>query len=459
VLTNCPAGGFPNLPGFFYHHSFHTGTAMTSNDRYQSCLETMYGLRRFGIILGLSTIRGILAGLGDPQNKFQIIHVAGTNGKGSVASALATIFRLAGYKAGLYTSPHLVRFNERIRINGRPISDNDVVTAYEAVRSVHRGDREPTFFEFSTAMAFHEFARRQVDWAIIETGMGGRLDATNIVHPALSIITNISLEHQEYLGDTLRRIAGEKAGIVKKGVPVVTGVSQKPALSAIFEQAEKMQAPVYRLGREFRIRRHPGGERFTYHGISGAAWKNMQAGLSGRYQAGNAALAAAACEILNTNNTARLPESEIRKGLLSNQWPGRLEFLKSDPTVLLDGAHNVAAIRALAGFLAERFSGKNITLVSGVLDDKAYPEMLDYLLPLCSRAVFTKPKIDRSLPPDALQKEAEKILRDITVIPDVAKAVNHAVRTSRPEDVVCISGSLYLVGEVKEGIEEGLVTL
>lgn len=430
---------------------------MISEDRYRSCLDTMYGLRRFGIILGLSTIRGILAGLGNPHEKFKVIHVAGTNGKGSVSSALATIFHLAGYRVGLYTSPHLVHFNERICINGRPISNSDVVASYDAVRSVHRGEREPTFFEFSTAMAFYEFSRQQVDWAIVETGMGGRLDATNIVRPALSLITNISLEHQAYLGNTLFRIAGEKAGIIKMGVPVVTGVSQKSALSAVLERAEKMQAPIYRLGKEFRIRRNSGGEHFTYYGISGLIWKHMQTALSGSYQAENAALATAACEILNAAGIARLSEPDIRKGLFSNRWPGRLEVLSDAPTVLLDGAHNVAAIRSLARFLAERYGGRNITLVSGVLDDKAYPEMFRCLLPLCSRAVFTQPKIDRSLPPAALRREAEKIIRDITVIPDVASALNHAIKTSGAKDVVCVAGSLYLVGEVKEAIEKGVV--
>jgi len=428
---------------------------MTSEDRYQSCLETMYGLRRFGIILGLETIRGILESLDNPQEKFQTIHVAGTNGKGSVSSALATIFRLAGYRVGLYTSPHLVHFNERICIDGKPISNDDVVASYEAVRSVHRGDREPTFFEFSTAMAFHEFGRQQVDWAVIETGMGGRLDATNIVHPVLSLITNISLEHQAYLGDTLSQIAGEKAGIIKHSVPVVTGVSQKSALAAVMERAEALRAPAYRLGKEFRMRRSPGGDRFAYHGISGEVWRDMRTGLSGRHQAENAALALAACEVLNEGGIARLPESDIRNGLLSNRWPGRLEFLSEAPTVLLDGAHNMAAIRCLARFLSEHFSGRTITLVSGILDDKAYPEMFKHLLPLCARAVFTKPKIDRSLPPEELRREAEKIIGDITVIPDVAAALTYAVETSGPDDVVCVSGSLYLVGEVKEAIEGG----
>ena len=432
---------------------------MTLEDRYQTCLKTMFGLGRFGIILGLSTIRGILDGLGNPQQTFQCIHVAGTNGKGSVASALATIFHFAGYRVGLYTSPHLVHFNERIQIDGQPISNDDVVASYEAVRSVHRGEREPTFFEFSTAMAFHQFGRQGVDWAIIETGMGGRLDATNIMSPALSIITNISLEHQAYLGNTIARIAGEKAGIIKQEKPVVTAASQKSARSVIMNKAVEMKAPVYRLGNEFRIRRNPGGNRFQYNGVDGTVWQNMQTSLLGAYQAENAALAMAACEILDLNGSARLPETAIRKGLLSNRWPGRLEILSNAPTVLLDGAHNMAAVRPLARFLGEQFAGKRITLVSGILDDKAYPDMLRRLLPLCSNAVLTQPKIDRSIPPEALRKEAEKIISDIQVIPDVAAAVNHAIQTSNPEDAVCITGSLYLVGEVKEAIEKGLVAL
>ena len=187
----------------------------------------MYGLRRFGIKMGLSTIRKILSGLGNPQNTYACIHVAGTNGKGSVASSLASILNQAGYKTGLYTSPHLVNFNERIQINSRPISNANVLASYKAISRVHHGDREPTFFEFATIMAFYEFASRKVDWAIIETGMGGRLDATNIILPRVSIITNISLEHRDYLGDTLEQISGEKAGIIKPRTPVITGIRQK----------------------------------------------------------------------------------------------------------------------------------------------------------------------------------------------------------------------------------------
>ncbi|MDH3829843.1 MAG: Mur ligase family protein, partial [Desulfobacterales bacterium] len=205
----------------------------------------MYGFRRFGIKLGLSTIKRILVGLGNPQDTFACIHVAGTNGKGSVASSLASILHRNGFKTGLYTSPHLVRFNERIQVNNRPVTNEKVVTSYSAVKDAHFGKRDPTFFEFTTAMALFEFAAQKVDWAVIETGMGGRLDATNIINPALSIITNISLEHRAYLGNTLAQIAGEKAGIIKKRTPLVTGVRQKKAFDEIKRIAAGKKAPLF----------------------------------------------------------------------------------------------------------------------------------------------------------------------------------------------------------------------
>jgi len=359
----------------------------------------MYGLRRFGIILGLSTIRKILGGMGNPQDHFQCVHVAGTNGKGSIASALSSILHSAGYKVGLYTSPHLVRFNERICVNNHPVSDKNIVESYKAVKSVHYGKREPTFFEFATAMAFHEFGRQDVDWAVIETGMGGRMDATNIVNPALSIISNISLEHQEYLGDTLVKIAGEKGGIIKKGIPVITGVKQKSVISALRKIAEKKSAPFYRFGEEFRIRRGKNGA-FTYYGIE-ETWRNMHTGLIGAHQVENAAIVLAACEILNKNETD-IPLKHIRGGLKKNRWPGRLEIVCQSPFVLLDGAHNLVAARNLAEFLSKDMSDRKITLVLGILDDKPYAEMLQYLLPVCSKLIITSPKIGRALPVEKL---------------------------------------------------------
>ena len=212
----------------------------------------MYGFRRFGIKLGLSTIKKILISLDNPQDAFACIHVAGTNGKGSVASSLASILYHSGYKTGLYTSPHLVHFNERIQVNNRPITNKKVVAAYNAVNDAHFGMRAPTFFEFTTAMALLEFADQKVDWAVIETGMGGRLDATNIIKPVLSIITNISLEHREYLGNTLIEIAAEKAGIIKNRTPLVTGIRQKKAFTEIKRIATQKKSTSVSTGHRFQ---------------------------------------------------------------------------------------------------------------------------------------------------------------------------------------------------------------
>jgi len=425
---------------------------MTIEKSYKNCLKTMYGFRRFGIKLGLSTIKKILSNLNNPQRSYGCIHVAGTNGKGSVASSLATILLRSGYKTGLYTSPHLVRFNERIQVNNRPISNKNVLAAFNAVRQVHHGRREPTFFEFATAMALYEFGRQQVEWAVIETGMGGRLDATNVIQPELSIITNISLEHRDYLGNTLSQIAAEKAGIIKRRKPVVTGIRQKQARQVVEQVAGQKNATLYRLGRDFRVRRKPTGT-FSYYGLENI-WHGLQTALRGSHQADNAALVLAACELLSRRK-ARLEPADIKSGLRTNHWPGRLETVSDNPLIMLDGAHNLAAARNLARYLASNLAGRKITLVIGILDDKPYKAMLESLLPLASRLVLTRAKIDRALDPRRLQEVAAGFSAKTTIIPDVAQAVKHAVDTSKPADAVCIAGSLYVVGEAKESFDKG----
>jgi len=414
---------------------------------YDQCLRTMYGLKRFGIKLELTTIREILKRLDTPHKAYACIHVAGTNGKGSVASALASILTTAGYKVGLYTSPHLVRFNERITINNRPISDQNVVAAYEAVKGVHYGKREPTFFEFSTAMALYEFGRQKVDWAVIETGMGGRMDATNIIKPALSIITNVSLEHREYLGHRIHQIAYEKAGIIKKRTPVITGVQQKKATEVIRNIAATNAAPLYRLGSDFKVQRNATGT-FTYFGID-HTWRELTTGLLGSHQVQNAALALAACEILNRKK-AVMPLASIRSGLAKIDWPGRLEVVSTNPFVLLDGAHNLIAARNLAKYLANSLRDHNITLVVGILNDKPYKSMLRSLVPVAGRVIVTRPKIDRGLAPEVLFTVAKAITDEVMIIPDVETAVKYAVKSAGPGEAVCIAGSLYVVGEAKE---------
>ncbi|MFO7962966.1 MAG: folylpolyglutamate synthase/dihydrofolate synthase family protein [Desulfobacterales bacterium] len=424
---------------------------MSKTSDYNTCLQAMYGLRRFGIKLGLDTIGGILAGIGDPHKRLNCIHVAGTNGKGSVASALSTILYFSGYKVGLYTSPHLVRFNERICINNRPISDTRVVESYLAVHRSCRGLREPTFFELATAMAFYEFGIQNVDWAVIETGMGGRLDATNIVKPKLSVITNISLEHREYLGNTIAEIAGEKGGIIKTGTPAVTAAKQKTAVRTLDEIAAANNAPLFRFGSDFRVRRNR-DKTFNYSGMD-TELRHVKAGLEGAYQTENAALTIAACEIVNKTST-QIPIEAIRNGLERNKWPGRLEIVSSDPPVLLDGAHNLPAVRNLARHLKENFGTRSIALVLGILDDKPYAAMMKTLLPLCSSLVLTRAVTDRALSVETLSAAAKPYISNVTLIDNVRTAVEYAIENASPEAMICVAGSLYVVGEAKEALEK-----
>ena len=424
-------------------------SASSEPSAYRQCLDEMYGLRRFGIVLGLDIITQMLAGLGNPQNGFACIHIAGTNGKGSIASALANILYQAGYKTGLYTSPHLLRFNERIRINNAEITDDAVVEAYRAVKAAHQGEREATFFEYSTAMALYTFGRAGVDWAVIETGMGGRLDATNVITPEIAVISNISMEHREYLGRTISAVAAEKAGIIKPGIPVVTGARQNSAIARIREQAAAKSAPFYRLGEHFRVRRRPESGSFTYYGIE-HTWPGLQTRLTGNHQVDNAALVLAACELLQKSHG--LDFHAVQRGLKTHQWPGRLEMIETTPPILIDGAHNLMAARHLGTFLKEQMPDRKITLVIGILDDKPYASMLRSILPHCHQAIFTRPEIDRSLPAETLEKAARPYIATRDVIADVAEAVSHACRHTAPQDLICIAGSLYVVGEAKQAL-------
>ncbi len=425
---------------------------MTKKNAYNHCLEEMYGLRRFGIKLELTTLRAILDKLDKPQRQYKSIHIAGTNGKGSTAAMLTTILHRAGYRVGLYTSPHLVRFNERIKINGRPISNDRVVSAYEAVKNKHGRKREPTFFEYTTAMAFYEFARQQVDVAVIETGMGGRFDATNVLKPVLSIITNISLEHKDYLGNTLAAIAREKAGIIKPRVPVITGVRQKPAVAAVRQTAADNNADCFRLGEHFKVRRHPSGD-FSYYGLN-ANLKNLSTRLLGIHQPDNAALAVASCEVLNARQELSVKEKHIRQGLLNVQWPARLEIVQDKPMVIIDGAHNLAAVDSLAQYLAASpdVKAKKIRLIIGILDDKPYEAILKKLVPLCHSVILTRPRIGRAVDPKILGRIATSLNRKYEIIDSVADAVHQSIGEASPEDVVCISGSLYVAGEARHAL-------
>jgi dihydrofolate synthase/folylpolyglutamate synthase len=403
----------------------------------------------------LGTIEQMLAQLGNPHRNLACIHIAGTNGKGSVAATITAILQECGYKVGLYTSPHLERFNERIQVDGRPISDRQVVEIYNLVNKAD-SKRQPTFFELTTAMALTYFARRQVDWATIETGMGGRLDATNIIQPRLTIITNISLEHKEYLGNTIAAIAHEKAGIIKAATPLVTGVRQPQALEEIKNKARQSRAPLYRLGSDFRIRRTSAG-RFNYYGL-GHRWRDLQTPLQGRHQQDNAALALAGFELVGADGSGQ-PDKHVRRGLQQTHWPGRLDILPTSPRLIIDGAHNLAAVKRLAEFLRTEYASAKLTFILGVLDDKPYLSMFKHLLPLGERLILTRPQIYRALNPQSLVASARHYVNKIEVIESVAKAIGHALETTAPSEAICIAGSLYLVGEARSALNAHGVSL
>lgn len=414
-------------------------------------LAALYRLRRFGIKLGLDTVTRIMKGLGNPQKRYRCIHVAGTNGKGSVAAILASILMRAGYKVGLYTSPHLVRFNERIQVNGRPISDERLADVAAAVQRVYTQGDPPTFFECATAMALHYFAAENIDWAVVETGMGGRYDATNVVLPKACVITNISLEHTEYLGTRLEQIAFEKAGIIKPGAGVVTGTRQKQAAEVIRKVASEKGVPLRRFGREIRIRSKKDG-RFTYLGVENE-WRDLQVGLAGDHQRTNAALALGALELVMQQGLI-ISDEAIYDGLVEVRWPGRLEVAAESPLVLLDGAHNPSAIKSLKQYLKNTTQPDKLTLVVGILKDKDWKTMILDLANIADRLILTRPAYERAADPEMLASVLPPFhSRHVSVVTNIADAVSRAVELARPDDTVCITGSLYTVGEAKAYLE------
>nr|WP_319393730.1 folylpolyglutamate synthase/dihydrofolate synthase family protein [uncultured Desulfobacter sp.] len=434
---------------------------------YNRCLEKIYKLGRFGIKLELDTISNILSELNTPQNAYNTVHVAGTNGKGSTAACIASILNAAGFKTGIYTSPHLVRFNERICVDGRQISDEEVISAYEAVNTADtklcRGSRRATFFEIVTAMAFYHFAEKKVDWAVIETGMGGRFDATNIIASQVSVITNLSIEHSDYLGHTIRDLAREKGGIIKPGVPVVTAVSQPSGIDKLKKLATDQQSDLYRFKNDFSIRKTPGGPTYNYKGIY-QNFKGLTKPLPGEHQRENLSLALAAIELIFEQNKKADPRYEltpevIHKGLARVHWPGRLEKIMDHPLVILDGAHNLKAAFLLGKYLNRTLGDKKLTLVVGILDDKPHEAMLDQLLPRAQRVIVTQAKIDRSIETPILTAAVKKKFKgEVQVIKDVKDAVSYAISESCKDDAICIAGSLYVAGEAKEKFDMDFIS-
>ena len=407
----------------------------------------VFDLQKFGIKFGLSSTLSLLARLGLPYQEGRYLHIAGTNGKGSVAAILSAIYTRAGYPVGLFTSPHLVSFTERFRLKDRDITAARLLALINDVRAAVDENEPPTFFEFATAMAFLYFLQEDACPIILETGMGGRLDATNIMQPLVAVITNISRDHQEHLGKGLAAIAGEKAGIIKAGVPLVTFARQKQALSLITNRCRELGAPLYQGGKDFRCRGKSSGG-FDYAGLE-KHLAGLSLSLKGRHQYGNAAVALAVVELLDKSGFP-VSEAAIRGGLVAARWPGRLEQLTMDRRIWLDGAHNPSAALALAQNLKRVRGNGRLILVMGIMADKDVDAILARLLPLAQTVIFTQPQYFRAAATQDLARRAQAYGLEILQTPQVAQAVRQAQSLAGPEDRVVITGSLYTVGEAKE---------
>ncbi|MGH7407839.1 MAG: bifunctional folylpolyglutamate synthase/dihydrofolate synthase [Candidatus Methylomirabilales bacterium] len=421
---------------------------------YPDALQYLYGLQRLGIKLGLENIRRLLRALGHPERALRTVHVGGTNGKGSTAALLAAILRAAGLRVGLYTSPHLLDFTERIQVNGEPIGPDAVADLTAEVRAAVETafapvpddlPSHPTFFEVTTALAFLYFARAGAEWAVVEVGLGGRYDATNVLAPDLTVITNVAVEHQDLLGDSLEAIATEKAGIVKPGIPLVTAAAE-PTLGVLRRACAEREAPLLHVPAAYAWRREaplPDGQVFSLGG-PGSERRNLRIGLLGRHQLENAATAVAAAERLREGGLA-LAESAVREGLAAARWPARLQVVGEHPRILVDGAHNPAACRAVRDFLEEEAPGRRL-LVFGALKDKDWGQMLEILLPAFSATILCRPPSDRAAEPVMLLGTARGHCGHVEVVPDVADALAAARALARPEDTVLVTGSLFTAG-------------
>jgi len=410
----------------------------------------VFELQKYGIKFGLSCTLNLLARLGLPYEQGRYLHLAGTNGKGSVAAMLSAILSRAGYNVGLFTSPHLVDFRERFRLQDRDIPAERLLAVINAVKAAIDESEPPTFFEFATAMALQYFFQEGADPIVLETGMGGRLDATNIVRPRVAVITNIALDHQDYLGQGLMAVAGEKAGIIKAGVPLVTYARQKRVLDVFRGRCRELGAPLYLGGVDFRAWGRAGG-RFSYEGLDGSL-TGLSLNLAGRHQYRNAAVALAAVELLKRDGFT-IPETAVREGLEKTRWPGRLEVVPQDPRVWLDGAHNPAAALTLAQSLRQSRGNGRLVLVMGVMADKDVDAILQRLLPLAQTVVFTRPRYFRAAATEDLAARAQGYGLEIHQVPEVAAAVRRARSLAGPEDRIVVTGSLYTVGEAKEYFE------
>jgi dihydrofolate synthase / folylpolyglutamate synthase len=423
---------------------------------YNEALEWIHGRLRLGMKPGLSRMEWMMERLGNPENKVKSIHVGGTNGKGSTVTFLRSIYEAAGYTVGTFTSPYIETFNERISVNGQPVSDEIILQLANRIKPLaDELDQSelggPTEFEIITAMAFVYFGETEgIDLAIFEVGLGGRFDSTNILKPMVSIITNIGLDHVAILGNTYEEIAFEKAGIIKEGIPAITGTLQPEALKVLEEQAESRGSSLLRLGEEIVISDHDKakrGERFTVSSPFGRL-DDLEITMIGEHQTANATLAVTAVGYLNEQGMVKANEQAIRQGLKDAFWPGRLEIVSENPFIILDGAHNTEGVQALVEELSSRFKKEQIRIVFAALKDKPLGSMIAQLEEVSSSLTFVSFDFPRAASANELLNIGTKSTN--LAVDDWKSAILHEKQKLHGNDVLVITGSLYFISEIRQ---------
>jgi dihydrofolate synthase/folylpolyglutamate synthase len=419
---------------------------------FSETITFLYGLERFGILLGLENITSLLEKLGNPQKTFPVVHVAGSNGKGSTASFISNIARAAGLRTALYTSPHLNDFRERIRIDGRMVSKQAMIESTSKIRKLYDPKRT-TFFEFTTAVAFDCISQSKPDLAVIEVGLGGRLDATNTVESVVSVITDISKEHEDYLGKGIASIAREKSGIIKQRVPLVTGASRQEARRIILEAADKVTAPVKEFGRDFRGMRS-GLKLFTYKSRT-LTLENLSISMIGSHQVKNATLAVAVVEEIIAQGHP-ITEKSIRTGIQGTFFPGRFEILRRRPDVVIDGAHTSEGMRLLKSSLRRIYPEAKPLILLGMLVDKNYSELVQIIAPIAREVVCVPPQGNRALDPEELAAKVMEYGISVSWSMSIAEGFERLMEKASSQDLILATGSLYMIGPVRRacGLED-----
>lgn len=424
---------------------------------YEKSLEYITNLAKFGFNLGLDRIEKLLQLLGNPEKDLKVIHVGGTNGKGSTSAMLGSILKEAGFQVGIFTSPHLHCYRERTSINGKNISEDNfarLITKIEPLvrQMVDAGHEHPTEFEVSTALTLLYFYEQQVDLVILEVGLGGEIDSTNVVDPLLSVITNVTMEHMEYLGDTIAEIATVKAGIIKEQKPIITATDNSEVLGIIQGKAKENNSQLYHVLTRCRWE----VKDTTLEGIKFSLstknnhYGNLQLSMLGSHQLVNCATAITVIEVLQDVYNYSINLDAIHAGLKNVKWAARLEIVSHNPMVVIDGAHNVAGAKCLSEALTTVFKYEKLVLVFGMLADKEREKVVNLLAPLAKKIVVTKPNSPRSGDWQQVADEAKNYTEQVWVEEDVSRAVQLGIELAEPDDLVCICGSLYMVAKARE---------